>query len=514
MLSNNNVSLEGCITKFKKIMKINTEISHDVFLSCVLDYTYFYNMTVCKNTPLLFEKLTNQPPLKLKTYLVKYPISQKDLLDKAHELISDLERNKLHQQQKDRFYKKFGIFLNSNEGPEKSKCNVCLDIDPLDFRRVYLDYNATTNIRPEVKKILQYYINNKIGFENPSSNTAEGKYQKDLIFKARQQISSDLSVKPENITFTGSGSESNNLAIKGVAFKRLKEKGHIITSKIEHASVLETMKFLSNIGFEITYLDVDKKGLVSPKLVKNNIKKNTFLVSIMAVNNEIGSINPIHEIGAICTSNKIIFMVDAIQAFGKIKINPEKSGISLLSFSGHKIYGPKGIGGLYIREGLELSPQIHGGGQEYGVRSGTENVMSILALAKASELAHNEMGPENNRIKNLRDYFLKRIIEIEPNIVVNGSINQRISNNLNIGFPHVDSGALLKNLNKLGINVSLGSACSSGKIGESHVLLAIGADTKNYGSIRFSFGLNTTKVEIDYVIRQLYQIIPHLKEKK
>ena len=269
---------------------------------------------------------------------------------------------------------------------------------------------------------------------------------------------------------------------------------------------------METLGFEVTYLDVNKEGKVSPDSVEKAINKNTFLVSIMAVNNEIGTINPISEIGYICKKNKICFMVDAVQAFGKMYLNPEKMGISLLSFSGHKIYAPKGIGGLYIKKGLSLVPQIHGGGQEYGLRSGTENVASILALAKASELAHDEMESENKRLTDLRNFFLENLIQIEPELIINGSLEDRIPNNLNIGFPKVDSGALLKNLNKLGITVSTSSACSSRRNKTSHVLIALGTDTINYGSIRFSFGLNTTKKNLEYVLEQLYRIIPLLKE--
>ncbi|KLL01533.1 hypothetical protein XJ18_00600 [Bacillus pumilus] len=385
-------------------------------------------------------------------------------------------------------------------------------MDPPDFRQVYLDHNATTYLRFEVKKLLKEELIKNENFENPSSNTAQGKYLSDRIFNAKKQISSNLCVKPDEIIFSSSGSEANNFAIKGIAFNRLNKGGHIITSKAEHSSVLETMRYLESLGFEVTYLNVDREGKVSPDSVEKAISKNTFLVSIMAANNEIGTINPIGEIGCICKKYKICFMVDAVQAFGKMFLNPEKMGISLLSFSGHKIYAPKGIGGLYIKKGLSLIPQIHGGGQENGFRSGTENVPSILALAKASELAHIEMESENKRLTDLRNFFLERLLQIEPRLIINGSLDSRIANNLNIGFPKVDSGALLKNLNKLGITVSTSSACSSKRNKTSHVLEAIGTDTTNYGSIRFSFGLSTTQKNLEYVLEQLFRIIPLLKE--
>ncbi|MEH6880870.1 cysteine desulfurase family protein, partial [Priestia megaterium] len=407
-------------------------------------------------------------------------------------------------------YKNYLFIKGNNRTGEK--CNSCLDIDPYNFREVYLDHNGTTYLRHEVKKFLKEELINNEGFENPSSSTAQGKYLTDRIIKAKKQISSNLFAKPEEIIFTSSGSESNNLAIKGIAFSRLNKGGHIITSKTEHKSVLETMKYLETLGFEVTYLDVDNEGRVSPESVEKAINKNTFLVSIMAANNEIGTINPLTEIGYICKENRVPLMVDAVQAFGKISLNPEKMGISLLSFSGHKIYAPKGIGGLYIKKGLSLIPQLHGGGQEYGLRSGTENISSILALAKASELAHDELESENKRLTDLRNFFLKRLTQIEPELIINGSMEDRIANNLNIGFPKVDSGALLKNLNKLGITVSTSSACSSRRNKTSHVLKAIGTDTTNYGSIRFSLGLNTNQENLEYVLQQLFKIIPLLKE--
>lgn len=514
MVIDYKMELDKFIVRFDKIYRFKSRISLDAFLSCMLDYSYLHNLIICKNTPSFLEILLKYPSVKYNEFICKYPDNESVILEDAQNLIEELEVNKYHQSQMKKYNKKYNSYFKyNNKTGELQKCNICLNINPVDFRQVYLDYNATSNLRSEVIKVLQDNIKNKYGFENPSSNTAQGNDIREQILNAKRQIASFLFAKPENIIFTGSGSEANNLAIKGMAFNRIKEKGHIITSKIEHASVLESMRFLSSIGFEVTYLDVEKDGIVNPRLVKEAIKKNTFLVSIMAVNNEIGTINPINEIGAICLEHNICFMVDAVQAFGKMIIDPQKMGISLLTFSGHKIYAPKGIGGLYIKEGLKITPIIHGGGQEYGLRSGTENVPLILALAEATKLAYNQMVVENDRLKELRDYFLKKIIEIEPQIVVNGSLENRISNNLNLGFPEIDSGILLKNLNRLGISVSTSSACSSRKNETSHVLIAIGADTKNYGSIRFSFGLNTSKEDLDYVIRQLQQIISVTKRK-
>lgn len=496
--------------KLKQLIGIKRSIGNDVLFSAILDHTYLNNLIISKDTPFLLNCIVNNPSLRVKDT----PFNLEEFLEKTNEILKKLAEERIYYEKKRKFQKKYEnyLYIEKNTNDSQKKCNSCLDIDPHDFREVYLDYNATTYIRPEVKKLLKDEFNRNEDFENPSSNTVQGRYLTDQIIKAKNQIASNLCVKPEEIIFTSSGSESNNLALKGLAFNNLNKGGHIITSKIEHNSILETMKYLETLGFEVTYLDVDEEGKVSPDSVEKAINSNTFLVSIMAVNNEIGTINQISKIGYICNKNKIYFMVDAVQAFGKMVLNPQKMGISLLSFSGHKIYAPKGIGGLYIKEGISLVPQIHGGGHEYGLRSGTENVASILALAKASKLAHNEMKSENKRLTNLRDFFLENLIQLEPELRINGSMEERIPNNLNIGFPKVDSGALLKNLNKLGITVSTSSACSSRKSKTSHVLKAIGTDTTNYGSIRFSFGLNTTLKDLEYVLEQLFKIIPLLKE--
>ncbi|NOU77446.1 aminotransferase class V-fold PLP-dependent enzyme [Paenibacillus sp. LMG 31459] len=512
MLTHRAVDLNDYSTRFVKILHFKTAINEDAFLSCILDPIYRHNLILSKNTPYYLDVLLKNPPEKCNDYLDMLPERWNEILHAAQQLFTEMEQHEYHLQEMKKYKKQFMRYFNyGSSTSKKQKCGTCLDIEPVDFRKVYLDYNATTYLRPEVARVMNKY-NKNTNFENPSSNTAQGDYLRELIAEAKRQIAADINVKADNIIFTGSGSESNNLAIKGMAFCRLQEKGHIITSKTEHASVLETMRFLSSIGFKITYLDVDRDGAVSPQAVKKAITDRTFMVCTMAVNNEIGTINPISEIGAICAENDICFMVDAVQGFGKMTLNPEQMGISLLSFSGHKIYGPKGIGGLFVREGLHLIPQIHGGGQEYGLRSGTENVSSILALAAASKLAHSQMEQENNRLKELSDYFLRMVINLEPDVIVNGSLKNRISSNLNIGFPKMDSGALLKNLNKLGINVSSSSSCSSRKNVTSHVLEAIGADTINYAHIRFSFGLGTTKEDLDYVLQQLQNILTWLRQ--
>ncbi len=390
-------------------------------------------------------------------------------------------------------------------------CKPIATVEVPDFREVYFDHNGTTFIRSEVKKVLVDYFNGKFGFGNPSSSTKPGKQAYELVFESRAKIAKTLNAISQEIVFTGSGSEANNLAIKGIAFNYLGQKKHIISSKTEHPSILNTLKWLESIGFEITLLDVTPNGFVSPGDVSRSIRRNTILVTIMGVNNEIGIINPIEDIGAICQQLNIPYMVDAIQAYGKIPLNPQKMGINLLSFSAHKIYGPKGIGALYIDERVKLSPLIHGGEQEFDLRAGTENVGFIMAFGKAASLMQKEQKKEIKRMEVLTELFLKRLDEYVPGYILNGSKEFRLPNNLNIGFPGVDSGAILLSLNQIGIYVSSGSACSSGSHEESHVIKALGVDTGEYGSIRFSFGLKTTEDDIEYLFKYLPDILNQLR---
>lgn len=410
------------------------------------------------------------------------------------------------------YHERFDEYLKAEQLkiPDAKPCK-CRDIEADNFREVYLDHNATTNIRPEVQKVLNDYYEGKYGFANPSSNTLQGNDAFQLIHTARTKIANCLAVEPGEIIFTGCGSEANNLAIKGIAFRYLDKKGHLITTKTEHQSVLKVMEYLETLGFSVTYLDVDRDGLVAPEAVKNAIRKDTILVSTMAVNNEIGTITPLREIGQICKEYRIPFMTDAIQGFGKIPLKPKEMGISLLTFSGHKIYAPKGIGGLYVEQGISLIPQIHGGEQEYGLRSGTENVGAIIALGDAAQIAHDEMEREAQRLYDLRDYFLEELRQIESDFVINGSLEKRVPHNLNIGFGGVDSGELLNSLNRIGISVSVGSACSSRKFKTSHVLAAIGAATEEYAAIRFSFGLKTTMEDLSYLLSGIRRILPKLR---
>ncbi len=394
----------------------------------------------------------------------------------------------------------------------RSICKPVASVHVEDYREVYFDHNATSFIRDEIKKSLVNYYSGSSGFGNPSSSTNPGKISYDIIRNSRMQVSNCLKVDPEEIVFTGSGSEANNAAIKGIAFKHISKKGHIISSKIEHPSVLNALEYLEDLDFSVTYLDVEEDGRVTAQSVKDNLRKDTILVSIMAVNNEIGAINPIAEIGEICKATGIPLMVDGIQGFGKIKLFPGKMGISLMTMSGHKIYAPKGVGALYINKETSVIPLIHGGAQEYGLRAGTENVGSILAFGQAAKLACSELEKENKRLLELRNYFLEGLRKIEPEIMVNGSLEHRTANNINIGFPGIDSGSLLLSLNQIGVYVSSGSACSAGSKDASYIIKALGVDTDRYGIIRFSFGLPNTRPDVEYLFKYLPQILKQLKE--
>lgn len=393
-------------------------------------------------------------------------------------------------------------------------CKPVPTITVKNYREVYLDNSATTPPRKEVKRLLANYYKGTMGFGNASSSTYLGKKAYELVHKARAQIADCLKVKPKEIIFVGGGSEANNMAVKGISFQHLKDRGHIITSKIEHPSVLESARYLQQIGFDLTCLDVDREGYVSPQSVKDHLRKETILVAIMAANNEIGTINPIEEIGEICREADVPFMVDAIQAFGRIKLKPKEMGIDLLSISGHKIFGPKGVGVLFVDEKISLTPLIHGGKQEFELRAGTENVASIAAFGEAARLIYAEMEEENKRLLELRKYFLSRLKKIIPDYIVNGSLKNRLPQNLNIGFPNIDSGELLLALNQIGVFVSAGSACSAGSKEASHVLEAIDANTDHYGTIRFSFGLMTTKEDLEYLFEYLPSILEKLDTSK
>ncbi|TYT23243.1 cysteine desulfurase NifS [Dictyoglomus thermophilum] len=377
-------------------------------------------------------------------------------------------------------------------------------------RKVYLDYAATTPIRKEVYEEMKLFLKEKFG--NPSSIHNFGREVKKAIEEAREKIAKAIGAESDEIIFTSGGTESNNMAIKGVAFALSHKGRHIITSQIEHHAVLEPCHFLEKIGFEITYLPVDKEGYVDPDDLKKAIRKDTVLISIMHANNEIGTIEPIREISNIAKEHDIYFHTDAVQTVGHIPVNVNDLGVDLLSLSAHKFYGPKGIGALYIRKGTRIEPIIHGGSQENNKRAGTENVAGIIGMGKALELAISEMEREQKRLTELRDYFINQVEKRIPEVYLNGPRVNRLPNNINFSFAQIEGETLLLHLDLEGIAVSTGSACSSKSLEPSHVLSAIKLPAKlAQGSIRFTIGLYTQKEDLDYTIKVLENTIEKLR---
>ena len=379
------------------------------------------------------------------------------------------------------------------------------------MKSIYLDNAATTKLDDEVLQEMMPYLRENYG--NASSIYKLGRESRKAVENARERIAKILNCKPTEIYFTAGGSESDNTAIKGIA-KANKEKGnHIITSKIEHPAVLETCKQLEKEGFEITYVSVDENGIVNLDELKKSIKPTTILITIMFANNEIGTIQPIEEIGKIAKENNIYFHTDAVQAVGNIEIDVEKLNIDSLSLSGHKFYGPKGIGALYVRTGIKFEKFISGGHQERNKRAGTENVAGIVGMGKAIELAYSNLDEHNKKIKELRDYYVEQVKEKIPYIKINGDIEKRLPGNSNISFRFIEGESLLLNLDLKGICASSGSACTSGSLDPSHVLLAIGLPHEiAHGSLRISIGKYNTKEEIDYLIESLVEIVNRLRE--
>ena len=374
---------------------------------------------------------------------------------------------------------------------------------------IYLDHASTTHLDHRVNEYVKDYLDKHYG--NPGSLHDLGIKAKSAISEAREKIAKILHCKTDEIVFTSGGTESINLAIKGIAFS--KSKGHIITSKIEHPAVLETCRYLERKGFSVTYLDVDKYGLIKLSDLKKAIRKNTILITIMYANNEVGTIQPITEIGKIAKKNKIIFHTDACQAAGVLTVNVNKLHVDLMTINGSKIYGPKGSGMLYIKKGTKIEPLIHGGGQELGLRSGTENVPAIVGLAEALRLANKEKNKEKTRLTKLRNYFIRNVKKKITKTRLNGHPTKRLPNNANISFLDVEGESLLLYLDNENIYVSTGSACSSNKLEVSHVLDAIGLKHEiAHGSIRFTLGRNTTKKDIDEVMMVLPRIVKSLRK--
>ena len=379
------------------------------------------------------------------------------------------------------------------------------------MNRVYLDYAATTPTDPRVVEAMRPYFTELYG--NPSSLHAFGQEAKSAVEKARGQLAALLGCKTEEIVFTSGGTEADNQALEGVAFANEKKGNHIIVSKIEHHAVTECCEFLKKRGFEITYLPVDKYGLVDPDVVEKAITPKTILVSVMHANNEIGTIEPIAEISKRVKEKGVVFHTDAVQTVGHLPTKVDELGVDLLSLSAHKLYGPKGVGALYIRKGTRVIPFLHGGAQENNRRASTENVPGVVGLGAAAEIAGREMAEEAKRLQPLRDKLIKGLLGKIPEVQLNGHPTERLPNNVNVSVHFIEGESMLLNLDMLGIAASSGSACTSGSLEPSHVLLAIGLPHEiAHGSLRFTFGKNTTEAEIDYVLDNLPQIVEKLRK--
>lgn len=378
------------------------------------------------------------------------------------------------------------------------------------MKNVYFDNAATTKLDGDVLNDMMPYLTDNYG--NASSIYKLGKTSRKAVEEAREKVANILNCKPNEIYFTAGGSESDNTAIKGIARANKNKGNHIITSKIEHPAVLDSCHDLEKEGFEVSYISVDENGTIDLEELKKEIKPTTILISVMTANNEIGTIQPINEIGEIAHEHNIYFHTDAVQAIGNIKIDVNEMNIDSLSLSGHKFYGPKGIGVLYVKNGVSFNKYISGGHQERNKRAGTENVAGIVGLASAMERAYKELNEHNKKISELRDYYETSILEKIPYVKVNGNVKNRLPGNSNISFRYIEGEGLLLNLDLKGICASSGSACTSGSLDPSHVLLAIGLPHEiAHGSLRISIGKYNTKEEIDYLIDSLVEIVNKLR---
>ena len=375
---------------------------------------------------------------------------------------------------------------------------------------IYLDNAATTRTAPEVVDAMLPYFTEKYG--NPSSVYGFAAENKEVISRQRRVIAEVLGAKENEIYFTAGGTESDNWALTATAEAYASKGKHIITSRIEHHAILHTCEYLEKRGYEVTYLDVDENGLVDPKKVEEALRPDTILISIMTANNEIDTIQPIREIGEIARAHGVLFHTDAVQAFAQIPINVEECHIDMLSASGHKLNGPKGIGFLYIRKGVKIRSFIHGGAQERKRRAGTENVPGIVGLGKAVELAASTMEERAERETKLRDYTIARIEKEIPYCRLNGDRVKRLPNNINFSFRFIEGESMLIKLDLKGICASSGSACTSGSLDPSHVLLAIGLPHEiAHGSLRMTLGADTTKEDLDYTVDCLKQIVEEIR---
>jgi cysteine desulfurase len=374
-----------------------------------------------------------------------------------------------------------------------------------------MDHSATTFVKPEVLEAMIPFFTEHFG--NPSSIYGIARYSKKAIDLARLQTAKALGADPDEIYFTSGGSESDNWAIKGVALANRKRGNHIITTQIEHHAVLHTCKFLEKEGFEITYLPVDRFGLVNPLDLESAITNKTILISVMYANNEIGTIEPVAELGAIARKHNVYFHTDAVQAIGNVPIDVKGQNIDLLSLSAHKFYGPKGSGVLYIRKGVRIENLIHGGAQERKRRAGTENIAGIVGLGKAIELATKDIPGHNAKIRTMRDRLIKSVLEQIPDSHLNGHPEKRLPGNFNVSFEFIEGESMLLWLDDEGICASTGSACTSGSLEPSHVLLATGLPVEiSHGSLRLTLGDGNTEGDVDFVLEVLPKIVKKLRD--
>jgi cysteine desulfurase len=375
---------------------------------------------------------------------------------------------------------------------------------------LYFDHAATTYVKDEVLDAMMPYFSEKFG--NCSSIHGYGRQAKKALDQARKTIADAIGAKPEEVYFTSGGSESDNWAIKGVAFEKMEKGKHIITTQIEHHAVLDTCEYLKKFGFEITQLEVDEDGLISTQDLEDAIRQDTILISIMYANNEIGTIQPIDKAAKIAKKHDILFHTDAVQYIGQGKVDLANADIDLLSISGHKLYAPNGIGALYIKEGVELDNLIHGGAQERVRRAGTENLASIVGFAKAIEIAYRDFDIENPRIIKMRDRLIDTVLDELDGVKLNGHRDKRLANNVNFSFKDIDGEAILINLDLMGTCCSTGSACTSACTGPSHVLQALGLEHRwSNGSVRLTLGAKTTEADVDTVIAYINDTIKRLK---
>jgi cysteine desulfurase len=377
-------------------------------------------------------------------------------------------------------------------------------------RKVYLDHNATTPVHPEVKEAVAPFFSELFG--NPSSIHWAGRGVRKAIEDARQEIAAFFGSQPLEVVFTSSGTESDNLAIKGIAWRKGNAGKHIVTSAVEHPAIMNSCRFLEAQGYRVTYAPVNRQGIVEPDSVRRAIAKDTILVSIMHANNETGCVMPIAEIGRIAREAGVLMHTDAVQAAGKIPIDWKELPVDLLTFSGHKVNGLKGAGGLLVRKGIELEAVLHGGHQERGRRGGTENVVGIVAMGKAFSLLRDGMAEEVRETRRLRDKFEKALFDRIPELVLNGHPTERLPNTVHLSFRFVEGEALLLNLDILGIACSSGSACTSGSLEASPILMAMGADPVDaQGALRFSLGRGNSDKDIDYSVGAIEEVVNKLR---